>query len=83
MQEIREVLIDALFGNNIPVIFARQHAHKFHGIEESALEDLKSDDPDVSSEAWEEILECAFFIDDDMNKWTLEQDQDLFVVMEQ
>lgn len=81
-----QILIDDANGVYIPAIFSEKFLHDvrdgegWQGVDREQLVILENKDNEYYWEAWDEVLNTAFFIDNEGKKWTLWQDGALFAV---
>jgi hypothetical protein len=76
-----KLLVDGVNGQYVPSSFIRCYdMNKWH-IKERARSYREADD-EMKSWIWDDILNEAYYIDEDGYKWDLYQDGDLFAVRE-
>lgn len=81
-----ELLVDCSLGVNIPKRFATNFNFEcvdgegWHGVTKAQIGILKDADHDDYWDVWHDVLNSAFYIDKDGNKWYLYQDGDLFAL---
>lgn len=77
-----KLLIDGVYGIHIPECFADRFHWDHWNIskEDNFCLSLDSEESEHYWETWESVLNNAYHIDEEGNRWTLYQDGDLFAV---
>lgn len=74
-----KLLVDGQFGQYVASVFIRNYdMDKWH-VKERARSYREADD-EMKGWIWDDILNEAYFVDNDGYKWNLYQDGDLFAV---
>lgn len=74
------LLIDSRNGTYIPQIFVEDYSHYNWNIKKQDMETLKNPDNEWYWESWENVINTAYYMDNDGVKWTLHHDGDLFAI---
>lgn len=78
------ILLGDFYGTNLPMKFSDNFdLSTWHGLNNIDLDDLSSSDNEFYWETWQEVLDKAYFIDTQGNKFTLHQDGDLFAICDE
>ena len=77
-----ELLIDGHHGIYIPQLFCQFYADRFKGIDKEDIDEImKGSNNEWYWEAWDNILNSAYIVQDG-KKYFLYQDMDLFLIVE-
>jgi hypothetical protein len=74
-----KILLDADLGGMIPRFFSN-NLHLWQGVDDYVKDAIAMGEDEEYWQAWEKVLDNAFFVDEQGKTWTLYQDGDLFAI---
>ena len=77
-----ECIVNSGFGIYIPNVFIERCYDTWNGITEDDKRDLSNPENENYWEAWDDVLRNAYWRDENGFKWTLWENDDLFMIRE-